>query len=708
MASILHHSKGPAKVFACVHCQHRKIRCDRMQPCSSCVRANVACQPSTPTSAPRRRRLNQDVLDRLARCEELLRRYADGQSSRGPDPAATTADDDEGVRRELDPPSAVGGEGKAPENVFKKPTGKVVQEDGSAQFMDDFVKISFHNELTALRDIIDDEDREAEPSHNTLGVSPDSAGMFLGVEDAMVDLQDFSPDFAHGLRLWQLFVDRVNPLTKLVHIPSLQRYVVTAAANISGVPLAYQALLFSIYTMAVVSLSDAECVEFLGTAREAALNRFTKGTRLALTRANFLNDYNMTILQALALYMLSLEGRDENHSTWIMGGTVMRLAQKMGYHRDGEQFNLPPFETEMRRRIWWHILTQDSKYATAAGLSQSWVPSGDVKLPSNLDDADLCPESAEAPTAREGATEMAFVLIMYHHQAFTNKSHGQFDTAFMAVLKGGSKGPIETYRALIDDIDAELANFERRYVEPAAGGVQLAASTVRPLLVHKMRDAMIAFSEGRIASASASASASSPSLSSAARGLDDVEVYDQIDRIFTVFVKNQFRKAGIFKELAKTGFLWYIKTGSQLDMLLLFAAKLHQRPVGRFAEQGWEAFRLIHEFHEELFDLRKRKMARQAQFTLRAWGARERVLTLSRVLVEVPGFILRLRRGLEDGQQQGQQEQQQEQQQQQQQQQMTAGQQGWFDFDNVNEYLERDMGAANFCLDIWGNVSMDA
>lgn len=77
-----------------------------------------------------------------------------------------------------------------------------------------------------------------------------------------------------------------------------------AAADITKVPLAHQALLFSIYTAAVISLTSQEAIQLLGTTREEALNRFTRGTKLALTRSNFMKNYNMTILQALLLYMV--------------------------------------------------------------------------------------------------------------------------------------------------------------------------------------------------------------------------------------------------------------------------------------------------------------------------------------------------------------------------------------------------------------------
>ncbi|KAJ2978768.1 hypothetical protein NUW58_g7389 [Xylaria curta] len=538
-ASAQPHTK-PTKILACVHCQYRKIKCDRQQPCSNCIKAKIACKPSIPAPPHKRRRPNQDLLERLARCEQLLKQYADGNVPSQGEPTATVPEaSSSSSSSQPAPPAAL-----KVENDIKpplKPTGKVVEEDGNVRFMDNYIRISFHDELAAMRNLIDDDDQESESS--TVGLSPDNnADLFLGVEDPAVDLQELQPDLVNAFRLWQLFVERVNPLTKVIHVPSLQSYVVEAAADINKVPLPYQALLFSIYTMTVISLTGQETIGLLGLTREDALNRFTRGTKLALTRANFLKNYNMTIIQALALYMLSLNGRTDNHTIWIMGGTVMRIAQKIGYHRDGEQFNLGPFEVEMRRRLWWHLITQDSRYAMLSGLSHSWVASNwDTKMPQNLNDVDLSPNSMEPLVPRNVPTEMAFVLLIYRYQRFTNRTHRSFEAAFMALRDGGkrdphqlSPGPIETYHVLVDEIDAELAEFERNYVDSTAGGVHEAATLVRPLFVGKMRDVMIPMCE-------------QPEWGT--------EIFDQIDSLFKSFVNNHSKNAAVLKRLTNTGFL---------------------------------------------------------------------------------------------------------------------------------------------------------
>ncbi|KAH7192766.1 uncharacterized protein B0J16DRAFT_368965 [Fusarium flagelliforme] len=76
-ASSLDHEpprQRPSKrILSCVCCQQRKKKCDKKTPCSNCVRLNTVCTPSQPATPRKRRRPNQELLERLSRCEELLR-----------------------------------------------------------------------------------------------------------------------------------------------------------------------------------------------------------------------------------------------------------------------------------------------------------------------------------------------------------------------------------------------------------------------------------------------------------------------------------------------------------------------------------------------------------------------------------------------------------------------------------------------------------
>ncbi len=85
----------------------------------------------------------------------------------------------------------------------------------------------------------------------------------------------------------------------------------------------------------------------------------------------------------------------------------------MGLHRDGELLGLPPFETEMRRRIWWQIILIDTVYALMSGLGQSLLPrSWDTRQPNNIHDADLYPTMTTLQP-RNGPTDMIYCLVCY-------------------------------------------------------------------------------------------------------------------------------------------------------------------------------------------------------------------------------------------------------------------------------------------------------
>src|SRR5687767_338497 len=194
----------------------------------------------------------------------------------------------------------------------------------------------------------------------------------------------------------------------------------------------------------------------------------------------------------------TLQGRYDKHATWILSGTLLRIAQKMGYHRDGETLNLPPFETEMRRRIWWQVVMQDVKYAMISGLSNSLLPvNWDTKRPSNVNDADLYPGLTEPVQERDGPTEMAFVLVMTEIGKFMiiAASNPGFDAAIMGQSLDYAMGDeevatanLEKYRAILRDVDANLKEMENRFVDASAGRVHSAALAIRPLIASKLSE----------------------------------------------------------------------------------------------------------------------------------------------------------------------------------------------------------------------------
>uniref|UniRef100_A0A8H7NKJ5 Zn(2)-C6 fungal-type domain-containing protein n=1 Tax=Bionectria ochroleuca TaxID=29856 RepID=A0A8H7NKJ5_BIOOC len=620
------------RVLACVLCQHRKIKCDRNTPCSNCIKANATCTPSTPAPARKRRRPNQDLQERLARCEELLKQYAGGSVPSQADLQAAAPS----VASVTTPASTFKAETSDYSPTFddfpdRRHPGKVIHQDGGVRFIDSQLWSTFYDELQAMREIVDADDPEGSSVLGTEGHTPENnADVLLLSDSSSANPEDYQPDPVQAFRLWQIFLDRVNPLTKIVHVPTLQPYVIEATSDSSGVPLNYQALLLSVYLLASIALQDSECMQLIGISRDQAVQRFTAGTKQALIKLDFLRNSDMASIQALVLFLYSLQGRYDRHAAWVLSGTIVRVAQKMGYHRDGELLGLTPFETEMRRRIWWQILMQDTKLAIVSGVIHNTIQdSYDTKPPRNLNDADLFPGSTEPVQPREGPTEMAFVLITNRLTKFmlSESSRMGFESAIMGHDPNNADEPQDPsikakYKAIIQELDRDLLDIEQRYCDPSAGNVHSAALTIRAMLIRKLDEMLVPMQE-------------QPEWGT--------EIFEPKDNLVKLVLMNNEQSADAYDRMAPLGFLWFVKLHFQLEVFGVLTGQLARRPTGSLSDRGWRIVEKVHRWQPELFDVSVKAYASQAQFTLKAWKAREAAYTALGQAIEIPSFISRLR-----------------------------------------------------------------
>jgi len=158
-------------------------------------------------------------------------------------------------------------------------------------------------QLKAMREIIDNDDTTDETSQESM--TPDeNSELILGADSPEQNIDDLWPEASHVFRLWQVYLERVNPLTKIIHVPTLQPYLAEAIGRSQNVPKSVEALLFSIFLMATISLRPEECQALLGQSREEAIQKYSKGVRLTLLRMNFLKSHDLTTLQALVIYLV--------------------------------------------------------------------------------------------------------------------------------------------------------------------------------------------------------------------------------------------------------------------------------------------------------------------------------------------------------------------------------------------------------------------
>lgn len=124
-------------------------------------------------------------------------------------------------------------------------------------------------------------------------------------------------------------------------------------------------------------------------------------------------------LEALILYAQSclITGTKTAAESWFDLGVVVRLAFRLGYHRDPANFpSISIFEGEMRRRVWIHIFQVETIMSFHMGLP-SMIPTEycDTENPRNLQHTDLHPEMTSLPASRPLSeyTPLRYALVKY-------------------------------------------------------------------------------------------------------------------------------------------------------------------------------------------------------------------------------------------------------------------------------------------------------
>lgn len=172
--------------------------------------------------------------------------------------------------------------------------------------------------------------------------------------------------------------------------------------------------MFAIYSAAVMSLKDNECKQRLGESRRVLLPRYISATKAALSRARFMGNTSLVILQALIIHLLAVRDIYEPRAVWSLTGVAIRIAQSMGLDRDGVCLGLPPFETEMRRRIWWQLKTHDFRTAELCGITKFHdlhIDAESTKWPTNINDNQLYPGMASLATEPNMPTDAVFISL---------------------------------------------------------------------------------------------------------------------------------------------------------------------------------------------------------------------------------------------------------------------------------------------------------
>ncbi|KAJ5114847.1 hypothetical protein NUU61_000606 [Penicillium alfredii] len=378
-----------SKPYSCVVCHRRKVKCDRQSPCSNCAKANVECVYQAPPP-PRRRKRERDTNGSVFQEREKSLRRTSAQP--------LSHEDAERYSSQSQIPTVrVGG---VRPDAEKNGSGRMIMKEGNTVYLDKL--------LPNAADVLDDVSDSGTDNH--VEEIRDEFTVLMG-PGSRKGLAELHPNPLHIFKLWQTFLENVNPLTKIVHAPSLQQRILEAMGNLPTISRELEALMFSIYCIALVSMQADDVEKAFGEGKRALLSRCRRGAQLAFRNASILRTSRLMVLQAFMLYLLSMRAFSDPHTVWSLCGVAIRIAQRIGLHRDGSGYGLSVFETEMRRRIWFQLLVLDVTSAQLCGVASAMpLATNDVKPPININDSDLDPRMTEPPHENPGPTEMIFCL----------------------------------------------------------------------------------------------------------------------------------------------------------------------------------------------------------------------------------------------------------------------------------------------------------
>ena len=164
-----------------------------------------------------------------------------------------------------------------------------------------------------LNEPFDDEDIDVGPDrtvhpfscHEGHGSIADSLAIFiLGSSQPGSWLQH--PNLPQLHQIYLVYTARVEPVTKVLHAPALRKFIMQETEGLACSPgsRGWEALRFAIYLLAVTSMDAAECLARLGEEKSVLVSRYQSCTEAALTRADIYKAEELSIVQAMSLYLV--------------------------------------------------------------------------------------------------------------------------------------------------------------------------------------------------------------------------------------------------------------------------------------------------------------------------------------------------------------------------------------------------------------------
>ena len=230
------------------------------------------------------------------------------------------------------------------------------------------------------------------------------------------DLLAAMPERSVTDRLVSRYFNSYDPAVHILHPPSWYTLYHKHWEDPTKTGPAWLGQMFAVMCLAMHTYHRVgdEPPEYHGKSLQLA-GQYRALTGQCLLLADFLKPVNHMI-ETLVLHLHGeyARVRDAEITVWVLVGMIVRLAMRMGYHRDPKYYsNITPFQGEIRRRVWTFVRSSDLLFSYQVGLP-SMIRTGDcdTEMPRNLFDEEFAEDSKVLPPSRPvtEATPVSYLI----------------------------------------------------------------------------------------------------------------------------------------------------------------------------------------------------------------------------------------------------------------------------------------------------------
>ncbi|KAK1690549.1 hypothetical protein BDP55DRAFT_756325 [Colletotrichum godetiae] len=515
-------SNAGRKRRSCLLCSKRKVKCDKQKPCRNCVKYGGECSFPAAKANHTQMVMTPELVEMIQRLEKVVQTLEpkDGDRQEPVPPEQTNSHNDDGDQERLQyplpspmvedidatelgsfDPAMVTDVQNGPSDLsntegssvvlpnHRGSDGRIIRDAGKDTYVRRWFWEDCNSEISSGsatdEDRSDDDDFE-DPVSNTFAnlCAKKPGGFGSDDETPLAKRRILSILGAQKLHLWGIYKERVEPLTKLLHLPSLEQAV--TGHRLLDFEDGTRCIMLSVYYGAVTSLGEEECGQLFQSGQTRVLAVLRDEVEAMLSKAMLIHTGDIQPLQALVLYLIFLR-HHEPRLSWNFSGLAVRLAQNFGIHREGSLFGLSTFDIEMRRRLWWQIAVLDAPSAEdySGEYNLLEMSSFDSQPPRNLNDAQLYPAMLEYPPETRGITEMTFTLArcqitnMYRCMADSRKHCGNMRKSYAELSR----------QERSDWIDSCEHEFSQRFFQDysSTNALHWVTIVLTRMLFHKVR-----------------------------------------------------------------------------------------------------------------------------------------------------------------------------------------------------------------------------